>query len=144
LAKEIVSPTPEPGGFELQSFPNTTYFPAVAGFNPQDLEVFYAGNVILSINNIIIINSFPMKRFRSVPQTLQSAVNTKSEMDLSDGMVPVVPYPRFSGTQTIQIQANVPIFTGMEVASATAGTVHQLVAYAEGFLVSQGSNVGQG
>jgi hypothetical protein len=147
LLKQVTtSGVVEVGAFELQTYPNPTYFPAVAGppaFNPQDLEVIYNGNFSLTVNNILLINAGSMKRFRVVPQTQQSATIAKSEIDLSDALVPVVPYPVLVGTQSIQLQVNVPVFTGMEIQSVTAGTEYQLVCYAEGFLVAQGSAVGQ-
>jgi hypothetical protein len=144
LLKQV---TAEAGGFELQSYPNPTYFPAVAGpsaFNPQDMEVIYNGSLSITVNNIILVNGLPTKRFRTVPQTLQSGVNSKSEMDLSDALIPIVPYPRFDGTQSIEVTVKIPTFTGMEIASATAGTTHELVLYTEGFLIAQGSAVGNG
>lgn len=139
--------TTEPGGFELQTYPNVNYFPPVSGppaFNPQDMETIYNGNFALSINNIIIVNAFPMKRFRYVPQTQQSGVNSKSEIELAGGLVPIDPYPVFQGNQAIILQVNVPIWTGIELASATSGTEYLITTYMEGLLVAQGSSVGQG
>lgn len=130
------------GEFEDCTFENPTYFPAVAGFNPQHLQVFYKGTLGLTINQIIMLNTLSTQRFRYVPQTQQSAINAKSMVEFGDASMYPIPTILLEGQNSSQFTLTVPMWNGFQGASATAGTEYQVSLYANGFLIPQGSGVG--
>ena len=123
----------------LQTYPNPTHFADNA--SPEDLEIFYNGVITSQVNNTILYEKFPTRKFRSVPQTQESATLVHSQQNWQDGMIPIEPRMILNGNQKNEFNVNVPIFSGAAVAAATVATIgNYLVMVMEGFLVSGGSD----
>jgi hypothetical protein len=136
--------TAKTGKAVLQTYPNATAFPAVAGppaFDPTDLEVVYNGLMQIQINQTVVSQAFPTEFFRSVQTTLQSANNTQSERLVDDGFVELEPNLKLAGTQNINFAVQIPTFSGITLESQAVGFVNNLVLMPIGFLLPNGSAI---
>lgn len=129
--------TAKPGSGVLQTYPNATVF---AGGVVEDMETIYNGKLSINVNNVKILDGFPMREFRSVPDTLKSAGNTESSYKQHAGMVDLAPRIRFVGENQNSIVVDFPSYTGIDLTTSTAGEAFKLVVRLEGFLISSGTS----
>jgi hypothetical protein len=110
----------------LQTYPNAIAF-ANSNCNPEDLEVFYNGQLTFKVGATIYINSDTTRKFRSVPQTQQDTTATtlfsQSANDLD--FVAIEPTVILSGKQDSKINLNFNYFPKIDVA-AKAGEGEEL------------------
>lgn len=119
----------------LQTYVNTTYFPAAAGFTPEHLNLVYAGYLQATVNDQIVFNAIQNEGFQSIPQTLQSGTNIRSERKPIDGYQTIDPNFVLNGELTRNITLNIPSIAGMQIESVTAGTSNKVVLVQKGFLL---------
>ncbi|MDX2248231.1 MAG: hypothetical protein SF052_15720 [Bacteroidia bacterium] len=129
--------TAKPGSGVLQTYPNATVF---GGGVIEDLETIYNGKLSVNVNNVKILDGFPMRRFRSVPDTLKSAGNTESSYKPDSGLVDLPPKIRFVGNNQNSIVIDFPSYSLIDITTATAGEAFKLVVYLSGFLISSGTS----
>ena len=119
----------------LQTYPNQVHFADNA--SPTHLELFYNGIMTSKVNNTIIYEKFPTRKFRAVPQAQETAAVKNSEQTWKDGMIPVEPRIILNGNQKNEFSVKVPLFSAAAVAAATSATIkNYLVLVLEGFLIS--------
>lgn len=123
----------------LQTFPNLTNFPAVAGFTPAHLELIYNAIMRVQIQNNVVYSALDTLRFRQVPQTFQSAVNSNSQFEYEYPFMELEPMLRLSGARKNTFTLEIPLITGVQIESVTAGTDNKLVFYAGGYLIEGGA-----
>ena len=133
LAKE---PNNKKGSGIFQTYVNTTYFPPVAGFDPNDLQTIYNGVMSSKTDNTTLYEKFAMDNFMFVPQAQQSLAISKSQRNSSDGRVEIDPLIYFDGRRKNSITVSIPTYTGIAIESTVANTDHLLVCVPSGFLLS--------
>ncbi|MDW8345817.1 MAG: hypothetical protein RML94_02580 [Bacteroidia bacterium] len=119
-----------------QTYPNQVVFPAVAGFVPEHLEIFFNAHLSVKIGTKEFISKLWTGFCRYVPQTQQSTATNHSQRSAYDGLVEIEKI-RFSGNDQIEIKLSLNPFesTALQVASATAGVEHRVMLLVNGFLV---------
>ena len=121
----------------LQTYPNANAFNAGGGL-PEDLEVFYNGQLTFKVGATNYIINDTTRKYRAVPETQQLATVTLfSETDNEAGFVQIEPTVIFSGKQDSKINLNFNYFTGIDVAASDEEGLYENVLTVEtrGFTV---------
>lgn len=119
----------------LQTYVNTTYFPVVAGFTPEHLNLIYAGNIEAVVNDTTVFNALQSEAFQSIPELLQSGSAIRSKRMPIDGYQAIEPNFKLNGELTRKITLEIPSIAGMQIASVTAGTENKVSLIQKGFLL---------
>lgn len=146
----VVQSTTNPGTEVLASFPliNDGVNPSVhpVGFTNAHIEALYNGTLSWSVDNTVMLSSYPMESFRKVPEQQgafvlnadESAVNEgiKVQWDIENATDYVIPCITIPGTRDHRITVNFDA-AGLSFPT-TAEHKGVLVLYMEGFLVKSG------
>jgi len=118
----------------LQSYPNKQIFPAVSGFDPDDLETIYNGFFTLKIGSNVNIEKMSMQHFRFVPQTQQSSSGNKSQYSLIEATFKLGSLLYLYGTMDINATIEIPTFPGIQIAAVTSGFTNKIIFHPYGYL----------
>jgi len=119
----------------LQTYANTIYFNANAGFNPQHLEAIYNGKLEIKRGVKVILENFDTHQFRYVGIT--HAYQNSKEHDA--GYVEIIPSFRIPGREQVKITLSVPTFTGIQWQNTNTNVENRVVLILKGFLIKGAS-----
>jgi hypothetical protein len=127
----------------LHTYPNPTAFAALnpANYDYTDLELIYNGTLQVKIGTTVFIDGLDMRRFRSVPETQQSAGTNRSQGDQFTGYVDTEPHIYLNGDGNNEIIVNIPGFAGAKPANDNVNTVNKLIWIPKGFIIKGGAGV---
>jgi hypothetical protein len=133
------------GKAKLATYPNQTVFPAVttsgSEFTPDDLQVFWNSTLSLKVGNTVFIPNYDTSKFYYAPETQKSGATNYDMADGSnDGFVDLVPQAILSGESNIDLQVQVPVFSGIKVANTNSNTVNYLALIQRGFLIKEANS----
>lgn len=128
----LMEKTAKPGSGILQTYPNSTVF---TDSTVEDLETFWNGHMSVQVNNVIVVEDFPTRKFRYVPETLKSAGNINSSYPMDAGMVELPIRIRMDGANKNNFRVETPSYDGIALVTTTAGSAIKLVMVLEGFLI---------
>ncbi|MCK9618651.1 MAG: hypothetical protein M0R21_12545 [Lentimicrobiaceae bacterium] len=118
----------------LQTYPNKQVFPAVSGFDPDDLEAIYNGWFTLKIGSTVNVEKMSMQNFRLVPQTQQSSSSNKSQYTIVEASYKLGSLLYLYGTMDINATIEIPTFDGIQIQAVTSGFTHKIVFHPYGYL----------
>lgn len=137
-----------PGTEVLTSFPlvNTGVSVHPVGFTNDNIEALYNGTLSWSVDNTVMLSSYPMESFRKVPKQQgafllnadETPVNEgiKVQWNIDDAADFVIPCITIPGTRDHRINVNFDA-AGLTF-PCTEGYKPVLVLYMDGFLVKSG------
>jgi len=87
-----LQPTANPSTEILSSFPlyndGVKPSPYVAGFQNKDIEALYNGKFTWTIDNGVLLSSYPTERFRKVPETQSAFVLDSNDSAVAEQILP--------------------------------------------------------
>jgi len=119
----------------LQTFANTAYFNANAGFNPLHLEAIYNGKIEIKRGVKVILENFDTHQFRYVG--FNQALQSSKEHDA--GFVEIIPSFRIPGREQVKITLSVPTFSAIQWQNTNANLENRVVLMFKGFLIKGAS-----
>lgn len=138
-----------PGHAHLMTYPSPVQFPSEAGnVDPTHLECWYNGSIYLKVGNIVYSETIACRKFRVVPQTQEQVFvtpepGTLAQNDSYDGLVDATPQFIFQGDEKTNLELHAPANATQKVQYITAATRIKIALYFEGYLIPQGSKLGE-
>jgi hypothetical protein len=152
LAQQTIA---KAGNTEMLTFPNNSLLDST-NVTVQDFYAIYNGTFFVQISTTVVYQALPMYKALNVPQTQKDTVNAaiaatsawtspttgagtygpfENQRDKDYGFIELNNILELSGGAQNILQLNIPTFSGIKLATVTAGIQNILIVILDGFLI---------